>query len=311
MKASALIKSGVAALGLALASAAISAAPALPATKVTASAAEARPALWQVSDADTTVYLFGTIHVLPGSVGWRTPAIDRIMARSDGLVLETVIEDTPTALAASFNRLGVREGLPPFLQRFEAKNRPAITAAIVKSGIPQSRYDQMETWAATLTLVGLQAGSSGYKGSDGVETILKKNFVRAGKPVGQLETNVDQLSMYDGLSEHAQRAMLTGMIGDPGARARSVRGQLDAMVGTWVSGDVAGIARSFNAELARQPELRQALLTRRNARWATWIDQRMDKPGSVMVAVGAGHLAGEGSVLQELESHGYTVSRIQ
>ena len=154
----------------------------------------------------------------------------------------------------------------------------------------------METWAATLTLVGRQTESSGFKGADGVETILRKNFIRAGKPVGQLETNVDQLSMYDGLSERAQRAMLTEMIGDPRARNRSVRGQLDAMLGTWVNGDVAGIARSFNAELAQQPELREALLTRRNARWASWIDQRMDEPGSVMVAVGAGHLAGEGSV---------------
>jgi uncharacterized protein YbaP (TraB family) len=270
-----------------------------------------RPAMWQISDADTTIYLFGTIHVLPSGLGWRTPAINQVMAHSDGLVVETMIGETPTALAADFTRLGMREGLPPFLDRFAADKRPAIAAAIVKSGIPESRYDQMETWAATLTLLGRQAGSSGLKSADGVETVLMKNFVRAGKPVGQLETNVDQLSMYDGLSEQAQRAMLTGMIGDPKARSRSVRNQLDAMLGTWVSGDVDGIARSFNAELATQPELREALLTRRNARWANWIDQRMDHPGSVMVAVGAGHLAGEGSVLKVLERQGYSVSRIQ
>ena len=149
--------------------------------------------------------------MLPGGVGWRTPAINQVIAQSDGLVLETMIDETrPQSLADNFTRLGVRAGLPPFLERFEAKNRPAIAAAIVKSGIPASRYDQMETWAATLTLVGRQTGSSGFKGADGVETILRKNFVRAGKPVGQLETNVDQLSMYDGLSEHAQRSMLTG-----------------------------------------------------------------------------------------------------
>jgi len=267
--------------------------------------------MWQISDADTTVYLFGTIHLLPNGLGWRTPEINRVMANADGLVLETVIEEKPTALAADFTRLGERQGLPPFLQRFSAGERPAIEAAIVKSGIPESRYDQLETWAATLTLLGQQTNSGGFKGSDGVETILKKNFAAAGKPVGQLETNVDQLNMYDGLSERAQRGMLSAMIGDPGVRARSVRGQLDAMVGTWANGDVAGIAKSFNAELAAQPELREALLTRRNVRWANWIDQRMAQPGSVMVAVGAGHLAGKGSVLQALESHGYTVTRIQ
>jgi uncharacterized protein YbaP (TraB family) len=270
-----------------------------------------RPAMWQIQDADTTIYLFGTIHLLPNGLGWRTPAINQAMSKADGLMLETVIDETPTALEADFMRLGVRQGLPPFLQRFSPDKRPAIEAAIVKSGIPESRYDQLETWAATLTLLGLQASSGGFKGVDGVETVLKKNFTAAGKPVGQLETNIDQLSMYDGLSEHAQRGMLSAMIGDPGVRAASVRGQLDAMVGTWVNGDVDGIAKSFNAELATQPELREALLTRRNARWATWIDQRMNRPGSVMVAVGAGHLAGKGSVLQALEHHGYTVTRIQ
>src|SRR3990170_5652199 len=120
------IKSGVAALGLALASAAICASPALPTGPVTSSPAEARPALWQVSDDDTTIYLFGTIHVLPGGVGWRPPALNQVMAESDGLGLETVIEDSPISLAHNFNRLGLRDGLPPFLQRFEAKNRPAI-----------------------------------------------------------------------------------------------------------------------------------------------------------------------------------------
>ena len=267
--------------------------------------------MWQIQDADTTIYLFGTIHLLPNGLGWRTPAINQVMANADGLMLETVIDETPTALEADFKRLGVRQGLTPFLQRFSAGERPAIEAAIFKSGIPESRYDQLETWAATLTLLGRQANSGGFKGSDGVETVLRKNFTAAGKPVGQLETNIDQLSMYDGLSEHAQRGMLSAMIGDPGVRAASVRGQLDAMVGTWVNGDVDGIAKSFNAELATQPELREALLTRRNARWATWIDQRMDQSGSVMVAVGAGHLAGKGSVLQALEHHGYTVTRIQ
>ena len=309
MKALAWVRRGAAALGLAAATAVICT-PAIPSTPPMNAANSVRPAMWQVRDADTTIYLFGTIHALPGGLGWRTPAINRVMANADGLVIETKI-DEPSALAADFARLGTRAGLPPFLDRFAADKRPAIEAAILKSGIPEVQYDRMETWAATLTLVGRQTRSSGFKGEDGVETILRKNFARAGKPVDQLETNVEQLTVFDSLSEYAQRAMLTEMIGDVGARTRSVRGQLDAMLGTWVRGDVDGIARSFNAEMAQQPELKDALLTRRNARWASWIDHRMDRPGSVMVAVGAGHLAGEGSVLQALEGRGFTVSRIQ
>jgi uncharacterized protein YbaP (TraB family) len=74
---------------------------------------------------------------------------------------------------------------------------------------------------------------------------------------------------------------------------------------------VGEIARSFSAELRDSPELRDALLARRNANWAGWVERRMTQPGSVMVAVGAGHLAGDGSVQDMLKRRGYRVTRVQ
>jgi uncharacterized protein YbaP (TraB family) len=83
------------------------------------------------------------------------------------------------------------------------------------------------------------------------------------------------------------------------------------MLSAWVHGDVNAIARSFNRDLAASPELRQALLKTRNANWKTWIEQRMSRPGAVMVAVGAGHLAGRDSVIDLLQRDGYRVRRLQ
>ena len=37
-------------------------------------AAIARPALWVVKDTDTTIYLFGTVHLLPNDTAWHYPA---------------------------------------------------------------------------------------------------------------------------------------------------------------------------------------------------------------------------------------------
>jgi hypothetical protein len=53
------------------------------------------------------------------------------------------------------------------------------------------------------------------------------------------------------------------------------------------------------------------LLTRRNARWAEWIDARLDRPGTVFLAVGAGHLAGRDSVQAMLEKRGIKAKRVQ
>ena len=83
------------------------------------------------------------------------------------------------------------------------------------------------------------------------------------------------------------------------------------MLGAWRSGDTEAIARTFDSEKALSPELRTVLMVRRNANWAEWLVKRLDEPGTVMVAVGAGHLAGKGSVQELLKAKGFTATRVQ
>ena len=63
-----------AALGLSLLLGAVPVAARAPQT--------AQPALWEVSDPDTTIYLFGTIHLLPEDLQWRTPKLDQALANA-------------------------------------------------------------------------------------------------------------------------------------------------------------------------------------------------------------------------------------
>ena len=68
--------------------------------------AVARPALWKLADADTTIYLFGTIHVLPAGYVWENGPVRDAIAGADELVLETVIGPDPAALSALLLRMG-------------------------------------------------------------------------------------------------------------------------------------------------------------------------------------------------------------
>ncbi len=61
---------------------------------------------------------------------------------------------------------------------------------------------------------------------------------------------------------------------------------------------------------ALPPELYEALLTRRNRAWTDWLIARLDRPGTVLFAVGAGHLAGRVSVQSMLAGRGFTARRI-
>ena len=293
------IRNGLAALGLA-ALAAGSAAP--------AEAKDAKPAMWKVSDRDTDIYLFGTVHLLPPGTRWRTAKFDKAANEAGTLVVETIIDEkNPQSFVADLIRLSVHPGLPPILDRVRPEKRAALQAVITKSGIPMAALNNLETWAAAFQLLQLQFKELGVSGTDGVELNLRTSFAAAGKPVQQLETNAQQLGFFDTLPEAAQRELLEGAIEDP-AKAKV---QFDAMVAAWMSGDVDAIGRTFNAEFQASPDLKQALLLRRNANWSYWLHSRLGQPGTVLVAVGAGHLAGSDSVVEMLKKRGLRVQRVQ
>ena len=60
----------------------------------------------------------------------------------------------------------------------------------------------------------------------------------------------------------------------------------------------------------KTPALYKLLISDRNKAWAEWIDSRLDKPGKVFMAVGAGHLAGRDSVQRYLKDKGIASSRV-
>jgi uncharacterized protein YbaP (TraB family) len=293
------IKGGLAALGLAAAAVSVPSA---------ADARAARPAMWQVYDKDTSIYLFGTVHLLPPGTQWRTARFDKAAKDAGTLVVETIIDEkNPAAFATEWSRLGIRPGLPPILDRIKPEKREALRATIAKSGVPEAGLNNMETWAAAFALLQVQFKELGVTGGDGVEQSLKSAFISSGKRIEQLETNSQQLGFFDILPENAQRELLEGAVESPAAAKQ----QFDGMLAAWMSGDVKAIGRTFNAEFQNSPELKQILLRQRNINWSGWLERRMQQPGTVFVAVGAGHLAGDDSVVELLKRRGYKVKRVQ
>jgi hypothetical protein len=283
----------------------------LPLTACSAEAAPAakaaRPAMWKVADEDTTLYLFGTIHLLPKGQAWRTPAMEAALAGSQELVLEVANVDDMMAAAQAMAKLGLSPGLPPIAERVPEDKRAAMRAMISESGYPEAVFDRLETWAAALSLLGVTFKRLGLEPELGVEKQIGAPFRTAGKTVTGLETVEQQLGYFDTLSEGAQRALLLSVVED----SADTRAQFKAMLDAWAAGDLKGIARTFDDETQMSPELKDALMSRRNAAWADWLARRMEKPGTVFVAVGAGHLAGEDSVQSMLKKKGLKAKRVQ
>nr|WP_223262924.1 TraB/GumN family protein [Sphingobium sp. SCG-1] len=267
--------------------------------------AGADPALWVVKDGDTTIYLFGSVHVLkPGTV-WFDDEIKTAFDKSDELVLEMVEPDQATMMQKVAS-LGVDPDGPPLSEKLEEKPRAAYIAAMTANGIPWQALEKFQPWMAGITLSVAPLGRLGYAADQGVEKILTTAAKQAGKTIEGLETPEQQLGYFATLPEPQQVAFLNATVAElPEAESTFAR-----MIASWSEGKVDALAAEMNASLEATPELAQVLLYNRNANWAKWIKARLDKPGTVFMAVGAGHLAGAKDVQDQLEVLGIETHRV-
>lgn len=261
------------------------------------------PALWKVSDADTTIYLFGTVHALPKDKNWLDARITRAFDSADDLVTEIDVADLTTSAKA----IADKGMLPPgktLREMMTPENRMQYEAALVSLGLPVGALDKYQPWFAAMTLSLLPLLHTGYDTQKGVELALNERAKPSRKNEG-LETVQDQVELFANLPPEEQLSFLDQTVEAIPKASTS----LDQMVAEWQQGHADKLAELLNGELT-DPVLRDRLLTQRNARWAQWIKHRLDQPGIVFVAVGAGHLAGRGSVQDQLAMLGLKVQRI-
>jgi uncharacterized protein YbaP (TraB family) len=267
----------------------------------------ARPALWSLSDSDTTIYLFGTFHLLPPGVRWFSGPVERAFARSDTLRSEiaSLEAETPAIQALVLKRGMAPE--QPLLDRFTGEDRAVVERAIAASGLPADAFTPMQPWLASLTLATTMLSALGLDPEQGVDKALQQAAAQTGKTKEGFETGAEQIGFFADLPEAVQSAMLVSTARD----MEEATEDMPAMVDAWARGDAAGLGAMMNDSLAAHPELSKVLLADRNARWAAWIAGRLNQPGVVFVAVGAGHLAGPDSVQTMLEARGLHVRRLQ
>ena len=285
---------------------AIAAEPAPVAAAATA-LTDADPALWVVKDDDTTIYLFGTVHVLKPGLSWFDEAVKDAFDKSDEMMLEIVMPEDQAAVAKTMMPLAMDTTGKTIPTRLTPEQLKAYQAAMVSVGLPANAFDSFEPWFPAMTLSVLPLTKLGYDPEQGAEKLLTKFAKADGKPVAGLETLEEQLGFFDQLPETQQVAFLNSVVKD----LDKLGPTLDKMVALWAKGDPDGLAVVMNDSLAATPELAAMLLYERNARWADQIKTRMDQPGTVFIAVGAGHLAGQKSVQDYLKERGLTATRIE
>ena len=265
----------------------------------------ADPALWKIQRDGATVYLFGTVHVLPKDMQWHYPQLDRALAAADVLYVELVDDDQ-----ATMQPLVMQYGIDfahPLSSELDPGDEKRLQAAAQTAGIPAPALDAMKPWMAAVTLTVAPIVKAGFDPASGADKKLRQQFASKGKPVKGLETAEQQIRYFANLSQTVQISMLRNSLDDY-ADADKV---INALVKDWQHGDVDAIAALENSDMhEKYPVLYKTLLTERNQRWAQQIAQMLPQNRTVFIAVGAAHLAGPDDVQAQLQKLGIHVERV-
>lgn len=291
-------------------------APALaePAASAPASVEEPRPALWKLADEDTTIYLFGTVHVLPADFEWRSGLFDEIMDESEELYVEIADDVDMWSVLSGLGRFGIDRDAPPLKDRIDPDLHDELDAAIADTFIPPSGFDNFKTWLAAIMIMELNGyGVELVADGDGVEVVLEREFKQAGKPVRSLENFEDHYLFFDKMSETTQVAFLESMLSIDEADNEEFLTDIEE----WRSGDTTDDLSDWFADVeteeerAAMEEFIAGILYGRNAKWVDFLVDRLDEPGTILVTGGAAHFRGDQSVLDLLAKRGFDVERVQ
>lgn len=266
----------------------------------------ATPALWVARKDQATVYLFGTVHLLPSDANWSSKELDHALDASATLLIE-LVDDNPANMQALVLKYGL-DAAHPLSTKLSPRDRNRLERAAAEAELPggAATLQPMRPWLAAVTLAMTPLVRAGMDPAQGVDHVLRDRAEKAGKAVEGLETAEQQLRMLADMPEPMQIDFLRQSLDEVAQGPARLRELIDA----WRRGDTDTIARIEDEDLRKDsPELYDRMLVQRNKAWARTIAERMRQPGITFVAVGAGHLAGPDSLQKQLEKLGVEVKR--
>jgi len=269
------------------------------------SGASADPALWVLKDADSTIYLFGTIHVMKPGVAWQSPQIAAAFSASSELWVEEADDDNQAAMVRLAQHYGM-DPAHPLSSKLTPAQRQQLATVAQQLKINPAALEPLRPWLATLQLVYVQMKQLGYDPDQGVDHGLRNAAKATNRRIRAFETSEQQIQIFARLSPQDELQNLAETLNDidkgPDFIAQTLK--------DWLAGDIAALDKDISADMRTEsPTLYRALFLDRNAVWTRQIEHLLAGKGTAFIAVGTGHLVGSDSVIAMLERDGFKVER--
>lgn len=267
--------------------------------------AKAEPAMWVIKDADSTIYLIGTMHLLKHDAEWKAEKVKKTLHEAQELWLEIADFDNQAAVAPLIAKFGV-DPQHPLSSKLNEAQRKKLQKITSSYKMPATTLEPLLPWLAAVVLTETPILNAGYDPKSGVERILATQAKAEGQKILGFETAEQQMHLLADLSEEEQIAFLDSSLDD----LEKGLELLDQLAKAWIDGDTDTIERISNDDIRKEaPTVYEKLLVRRNIAWAGKIEQMLKGSGVQLIAVGAAHLAGPDSLQSQLAKRGIKVER--
>ncbi len=263
------------------------------------------PALWKIDGPKGDVYLFGSVHLLPQGVNWRTLALNTALNQAQVVVFEIDLDEAKklATMQKLIAKLGVLPAGQTLRKLLSPEGRAKYERVLGLLGIPAANLDPLRPWLASLTVSVQWIVSKGYDPNSGVDDKVWSLAKQSGKKLAHLESIEEQLGVFAGLTRDQEIELLLVSID----QIDKTPELLDNLVTAWRTGNTAKLDNVLNADMDNLPALRDRLLKGRHAKWLPQIETMIADGRSHVIVVGAAHLVGKDSVIAMLRAKGIKV----
>ena len=263
------------------------------------------PALWVIRDADSTIYLYGAIHMLKDGTAWGSDKVDAAFDSASNVWFEVTNPDDQSALGPLFQQYAMSPD-KPLSSWLTPQEQATLDTAVRAVGMSPAQIDPARPWFAALMIATGPLTAAGFAPENSVELNLRARALAAGKSIHGLETLDQQVGGLARMSDEGQMIYLRSYLSTYATAAD----QMQRAVAGWSTGDTTAMDRfAFENGRAISEEVHQIFLAKRNADWADQIESLLKGSGVSFIAVGAAHLAGDDSLQAQLAAKGITVTR--
>jgi len=267
------------------------------------------PAMWKITDHDSTLYLFGTVHLMQPDINWQRRDMQAAFDNVGTVFFETP-DDEKSALQVSIlqRQYGVYTEGERLSDHLDGINLNRLTAAAYNAEVPLARLESFKPWLAADILTVAGADIAGLRYANSADAQMRTKAEQANKSIRALDTVETYFEAVAKQPNWVQMQAFEGTIKNFNTLVRDTK----IVNAAWLIGNTERLETELlTPAAASSPELYAALFTQRNKKWAKTLDEFMKGDTNAMVVVGIGHLLGEGGLPTRFEDLGYRAERVR